>query len=300
VDAVPARAENRGVLISTRAIWAAYGAVMAAIVVTYSRVEHADLYNVSGGGLSAGVSRAIVYANFPVALVAAPLAGWAAARIGTRAAAALAAVAVALCAFVVVPGVVDQADLDARPVNLVPLAGVLLALGLDVAAPQQRLRIGRGVLVALVCLALVSPVWIAAELGFHAGLGVFLAGTVWHGHAAVHLGHHHGLDGTMLAATGLVLLGMPWRGARAYAALMVAYGLVNGAQDAWTEQVVKRGWTAHAIPNALHPAANWAWLAILVLGGAIFAVVELRRAAPEAPATRVGRATAARPGSARS
>jgi len=283
VDAGRTAAENRRVLISTRAIWAVYGAVTAAIVVTYARIDTAQLYNVSDDGLAGGVSRAIVYSNFPLALVAAPLGVWAAARIATRAAAVLAAIAVALCAVVVVPGVVDQADLDARAVNLVPLAGVLIALGLDLAAPRQRLRIGRGVLVAIVLLALVSLVWIAAEAGFHAALGVFLAGVRWHGHAAVHLGHHHGLDGTMLAATGLVLLRMPWRGARAYAALMVAYGLVNGAQDAWTEQVVKRGWATHEIPNALHPAANWSWLAILVLAAVVFALVETRQAPSEAP-----------------
>ena len=269
--------------VSTRTIWAAYGAVTAAIVVTYARVDPAQLYHVSGGGLAGGLSRAVVYANFPLALVAAPLGVWAAARIATRAAAALAAVAVVLCAVVVVPGVVDQADLDARVVNLIPLAGVLVALGLELAAPRHRLWVGRWRLVGILCLGLLSLVWLAAELGFHVGFGVFLAGEQWDGHAAVHLGHHHGLDGMMLAATGLVLLGMPRRGARAYAALMFAYGLVNGVQDGWTEQVVKRDWTAHEIPNALHPAANWSWLAILLLGAVTFAVVETRRGAPEAP-----------------
>jgi len=268
--------------VSTRTIWAAYGAVTAAIVVTYARVDPAQLYNVSGDGFAGGLSRAVVYANFPLALVAAPLGVWAAARIATRAAAALAAVAVVFCAAVVVPGVVEQADLDVRAVNLVPLAGVLIALGLELAAPRPRLWVGRGRIVAILSLALLSLVWLAADLGFHVGFGVFLAGEQWHGHAAVHLGHHHGLDGMMLAATGLVLLGLPQRGGRAYGALMFAYGLVNGVQDAWTEQVVKRDWTSHEIPSALHPAANWSWLAILVLAAGVFAVVETRRA-PAAP-----------------
>jgi hypothetical protein len=288
VDAAGRDADNRRMFVSTRTIWTAYGAVTAAIVVTYARVDPAQLYHVSGDGLPGGVSRAVVYANFPLALVSAPLAVWAAARIATRAAAALAAVAVALCAVVVVPGVVDQADLDVRVVNLVPLAGVLIALGLELAAPRQRLWVGRGRLVAIGCLGLLSLVWLAAELGFHVGFGVFLAGEQWDGHAAVHLGHHHGLDGTMLAATGLVLLGLPSRAGRAYAALMTAYGLVNGLQDAWTEQVVKRDWTPHEIPNALHPAANWSWLAILVLAAAVFAVVETRRGTPDAPPADIG------------
>jgi hypothetical protein len=88
----------------------------------------------------------------------------------------------------------------------------------------------------------------------------------------------------MLAATGLLLLRLPLSLAgRAYASLMIAYGLVNAAQDAWTEQVVKRGWAAHEIPNALHPALNGSWLAIVVLAAAVLAVVETQRAAGHAP-----------------
>src|SRR5205823_2955820 len=150
--------------------------------------------------------------------------------------------------------------------NAVPALGVAVALALELRAGPALLRLGRGTIAACAALALLSLVWIAAELGFHQGFGVFLAGKVWHGHAAVHLGHHHGLDGTLLAATALVLRRLPRSvGGRAYLALMLAYGLVNAAQDAWTEQVVKRGWTTDAIPNALHPAANAAWLAIVLL-----------------------------------
>jgi hypothetical protein len=88
----------------------------------------------------------------------------------------------------------------------------------------------------------------------------------------------------MLAATALVLL--PASRAlvgRIYAALMLAYGLVNAAQDAWTEQVVKRGWTTHAIPNALHPALNAPWAAIVVIAAVVLAVTETRRAGGRAP-----------------
>jgi hypothetical protein len=271
-------------IVSTRWIWAAYAAVAAAMLVTYSRVDAHELYNVSGHGLAGGLSRVLVFSNFPVALVAAALGLLAAARIGTRVARVLAVTAAALCAVIVVPGVVDQGDLDARWINVVPAAGVLIALALDLRAPRGRIRIGRGTLAACFALGLASLVWIAAELGFHAGFGVFLAGVEWHGHAAVHLGHHHGLDGTMLAATGLLLLRLPLSLAgRAYASLMIAYGLVNAAQDAWTEQVVKRGWAAHEIPNALHPALNGSWLAIVVLAAAVLAVVETQRAAGHAP-----------------
>jgi hypothetical protein len=277
-------AHNRRVIVSTRWIWAAYGAVAAAMLVTYARVDAHELYNVSGHGLGGGLSRVLVFANFPVALVAAELGLLAAAGIGTRGARATAVTAAALCAVVVVPGVVEQSDLDARWINLVPAAGVALALVLELRAPRARIRVGRATLAACFALGLLSLVWIAAELGFHAGFGVYLAGTDWHGHAAVHLGHHHGLDGTMLAVTGLLLLRLPLALAgRAYASLMVAYGLVNGAQDAWTEQVVKRGWTTHEIPNALHPALNSSWLAIVALAALVLAVVETQRAAEHSP-----------------
>ena len=34
---------------------------------------------------------------------------------------------------------------------------------------------------------------------------------------------------------------------------MAVYGIANIANDAWFEQVVKRGWTDWAIPNVLRP-----------------------------------------------
>jgi len=272
------------VTISTRHVWAAYGAVAVAMFVTYSTVDPEQLYHVSGHGFVGGLSRVLVYANFPVALVAAPLAVLGALRIGTRAAHTAAGASVALCAVVVVPGVVSQADLDAKWVNLLPALGVAVALALELLGGPGRLPVGRGTIAACAALGLASLVWMAAELGFHETFGVFLAGKIWHGHAAVHLGHHHGLDGTMLAATALVLRRVPRSlGGRAYLALMLAYGLVNAAQDAWTEQVVKRGWTAHAIPDALHPTVSLVWL-VIVLGALSFLAADaLAAAAQQAP-----------------
>ena len=80
---------------------------------------------------------------------------------------------------------------------------------------------------------------------------------------AVHHGHHHGLDGLLLVLSALLLsrigpsvrarwlrvvLGM-------YLALMTAYGLGNMANDFWTEQIWKRGWTDWQFPDLLQPAA---------------------------------------------
>ena len=270
--------------VSTRAIWAAYGAVAVAMLVTYSRIDPARLYHVSGHGIHGGLSRVLVYSNFPVALVAALLGALAAARIGARVAGI---VCVLLCFVVVVPGVVSQSNLDAKLVNAVPALGVALALVLELRAPPGRARVGWPELVAVALLGLLSLVWIAAELGFHETFGVFLAGQLRPGHPgplapAVHLGHHHGLDGAMLAATAILVRDLPRSFAgRAYVALMFAYGIVNCIQDAWTEQVVKRGWTGRTIPNALEPRLNAVWL-VIVLIAAVTYLVE-RRTSDEAP-----------------
>jgi len=269
---------------STRAVWAAYGVVTTAIVVTYARVDPAELYHVSRTGLPGGLSRALVYLNFPVALVAVPLGLLAAGRIGTRVAQIAGIAAATLCAVVVVPGVVDQGDLDARWVNVLPVLGVAIALALEVLAPTQHIRVGRGTIAAWIALGLVSLVWITADLGFHATFGVFRAGEPWHGSASVHLGHHHGLDGAMLAATALALLAASRRLlSRVYASLMLGYGLVNCIQDLWTEQVMKRDWTTHEIPSALNPTLNGSWLAILLVAAVTIALVETRDGARRAP-----------------
>ena len=277
--------------VSTRAIWAAYGAVAVAMLVTYSRIDPSRLYHVSGHGfVHGGLSRVVVYLNFPVALVAALLGGLAAARIGARLAGI---VCVLLCLVVVVPGVVSQSNLDAKWVNAVPALGVGLALVLELRAGPGRSRVGRPELVAVALLGLLSLVWIAAELGFHETFGVFLAGQLRPGHpgpvaAAVHLGHHHGLDGAMLAATAILLHDLPRSFAgRAYVALMFAYGIVNCIQDAWTEQIVKRGWTGRTIPNALEPRLNTVWLVIVVI--AVVAFLVPRRTVGDAPPAIIAR-----------
>ena len=48
-----------------------------------------------------------------------------------------------------------------------------------------------------------------------------------------------------------------------YLALMLTYGVAVAAQDAWLEQVVKRGWTSRRIPDVVRPAATPAWAALL-------------------------------------
>src|ERR671931_686834 len=166
---------------------------------------------------------------------------------------------------------------------------------------------------ALALLLFAIP-WLAAELGFHLDgvplLGwLFLTGKVVGVRAAVHLGHHHGMDGVLLALAALLLVPLARRVrvpalrllVGLYLGLEIAYGLANAAQDGWLEQVAKRGWTTHLIPSVLHPALTLPWLGIAV-AAAVFAALILR----PAPARRSGRrgprtpsSLRARPGAAR-
>ena len=58
--------------------------------------------------------------------------------------------------------------------------------------------------------------------------------------------------------------------ARLYLSLMIAYGVGNMANDAWYEQVVKRGWIDWRIPSVLQPEAHLDVGPLIVAGAAIF------------------------------
>jgi hypothetical protein len=261
-------------------VWALFGAAALAVLVTYSRLPPAELYHTSEGGLAGGLGRMLVFLNFPTALAAIGI--LLACRPGlTGRNGVLAAVACVLCVVVVAPGVVDQDDLDAKLVNLVPAAGVALAFALSFRAPARAARLaGDPLRLALGILFVVVAVpWVFAELGFYAPDPILAdeRGLAEPGAeetlAAVHLGHHHGTDGTLLALAALLLSRVRplTRTASVYLALMLAYGGANALQDFWTEQVVKRGWTDHALPSFLRPQLSAAWLAML----AVAALVEL-------------------------
>jgi hypothetical protein len=272
------------------AVWAIWGAASLAALVTYSRVDPTELYNVSRQGLGGGLGRSVVLFNYPIVFVAAALALVAVAALPRRAWLA-AAPTIASCALV--PLVVDESDLDVRPANAIPALGVILALALTFVA-SRRAGIGfaprrpgdRARVVVAVLVLFVSLPWLTAGLGFHFPGDLFMGeelrpepdGTLL---AAVHLGHHHGLDGSLLVLSALLLTRVqtPERtlhGAlTAYLALMLAYGSVNLAQDFWLEQVVKRGWTDQAIPSALQPSTNASWAVIVAL--AVLATLVLLR-----------------------
>jgi hypothetical protein len=269
-------------------VWAIAAADTLAILVVYSLVDPSKLHAVSKGGLGGGLGRALVQLNFPsVALVAIPLMLLALDSLPRRAWLA-GAPAIAMCALAAWPGVLDPNDLDAKAVNVVPALGVVVAFALTLTvaksagvgfAPRRRGDPAR--IVVAVIAALVSLPWIAAELGFHFPQGVFLTTKLYaEPHepptAAVHLGHHHGLDGMLLVLYALLLsrprLGSSWL-RRIYAALLalaLAYGTANIVNDAWHEQLVKRGWTSWDFPSALVPSVSMIWLLVLAATGLLY------------------------------
>jgi hypothetical protein len=263
------------------AAWAVFGLVALATVVTYARLPPEQLYHVSESGVAGGLGRALVFVNFPVAIGAIATLPVVVDRLGGGLIVVASAAAATLCAVVVIPGVVDQADLDAKAVNAVPAVGVAIAValflialtrgGLGARRPFERADWLRLALAALLVVAAIP--WICAELGFYASdlpvVGrLFLAeqlrpnpGGAEQTLHAVHLGRHHGMDGTLLALTGLALSrvvpDVAGRIGRQLLALAVSalfvYGVLNAAQDDWFEQVVKRGWTDAALPSFLRP-----------------------------------------------
>lgn len=274
------------------AVWLLWAGLLAMIAVTYSRLDPADLYHVSGRGVAGGLSRVLLELDFPVSLVAIALVLVALAALPRRAQ-WVGAPAIVLCAVTALPNVVDEADLDARPINVVPALGVLLALVLSVAAlrttadhfaPRRRFdafRVGIAVLVIV-----VSIPWLAAELGFFLPDGVFvmqrpLIGADGAVEPIVHLGHHHGLDGALIVISALLLsrlsrhVGRLGTATRWYVSLLLAYGLVNLVEDGWNEQIAARGWVQWQMPSGQVPGLTVMWLVIAVLTG--LAAMALRR-----------------------
>lgn len=191
---------------------------------------------------------------------------------------------IALCSLTAVPGVVDQGDLDARWINVLPALGVALAAGLAVAAARRegpgfspRARGDRLRLALAAGLVLIALPWLAAETGFHFPGDVFMGEEVPavrdEGVAAVHLGFHHGNGGVLLALAALLLSRAPaGRALRGYLSLMLAYGLANALQDAWNEQLWKRGWVDVHVASVIRPDLTWGWLVIVAAAAAIYAL----------------------------
>jgi hypothetical protein len=278
-------------------VWLLFGLATVAVFETYWRIPPAQLWKVSNSGFVGGIGRAFVFVSFSAALAAVAVLPIVVDRLESRWATWLGIVAAVLCATVAWPGVQTPGDLDPKWSNGLAVAGVALAVGLSlwatlhgrpdrsgtsVAGDRARLVVGA------IALFFAAP-YIAAELGFFLD-GVPLLGWIFQTgvikpepgsgnlHAAVHHGHHHGLDGVLLVVTALLLsrllggLGRPVLRSvtAAYLALMVVYGLTNMANDLWIEQVVKRGWTSWQIPDVLRPEASAAWAAMLAVAALFY------------------------------
>jgi hypothetical protein len=246
--------------------------VGAATVVTYWRLPPGATYHFEDTGASGAASRLISYLNFPVALIAIAV-------VGAVSRGRLAWLAIALCAVVAVPGVVDQDDLTANWANAPAVVGVALAVWLTWWAPARREPpLGRARRRIIALLALWSVPWMIAAVGLYAQDFPLLGHVIRSRQptpgkpdlASVHLGLHEGLFGLMLVVAALLLSARRVPAVLSlYLALMFCYGLAIAVNDGWNEQVVKRGWTSHNIPSVLQPKVSLAWLALLVAALAV-------------------------------
>jgi len=266
-------------------VWVLFALALDAVFATYARLPPQLLYNVSGTGFRAGLSRVVVDLNFPGALIALAVLAVVAGRLRGRMR-LVAIPAALLCVVFAVPGVVRQSDLDARWINAIAAAGVavvfVLSLVADGPESPRRARGDRLRIVLAAVLTILAAPWIAAELGFYLD-GVPVLGWMFQTgklvsfhdppHPAVHHGVHHGLQGLLLVVTALLLSRLPSpQAARAFLAVLLAYGVANMANDGWLEQVVERGWSSHPIPSVLGFGLNWLWLAVLLAGAAVWAL----------------------------
>ena len=294
---IPARPQKAG-LRDLYVVWGLFFLTAVAVFETYWRIPPAQLWKVHNTGFIGGAGRAYVFLSFSAALAAIAILAVVVDRLDDRRADWIALVAGLLCATVAIPGVQTPSHLDPKWANLPAVIGVAIAFALTVWASRagrrdsprttregDLLRLG----VAVVALLLATP-YIAAELGFFLdGVPVFgwifqtgairpepASGSL---HAAVHHGHHHGMDGFLLTITALLVsrqLGAIRRpllrmATAVYLALMLVYGLTNMANDLWIEQVVKRDWTTWEIPDVLQPSFSAAWAAMIACAVAIYA-----------------------------
>jgi hypothetical protein len=295
ISARPQSAGLRDVFV----VWLLFGLAAIAVFVTYWRLPPSELWKVHNSGFIGGAGRALVFLSFSAAIAAVGILPIVLDRLDDRRADLAGLVALILCATVALPGVQTESHLDPKWSNVPAVLGVAMAFLLTVWASRDGRRefprtTARGdaarLVVGGVSLFFAAP-YIAAELGFFLdgvpGLGsIFITGAIrpepgaGSSHAAVHHGHHHGLDGFLLTATALLLSRLVGSIRRpilrtltaVYLALLLVYGLTNQVQDLWTEQIVKRGWTSWEIPNVLHPSLSAAWAAMIACGLVIYAL----------------------------
>ncbi len=264
-------------------VWAAYTAIAVAISLTERRRQAIN------GPWEAAGSPVLAFTAHPWSLAAVPQAtiAWARLPVEMRAAASTRAA----IAGIVGGSLVASRRPPGRPRLAVESGGVAIVVAAATMtgeaiwqagcrsaaapAPGDRLRLGLAQ-----TLVLSSVPWILADLGLYSGdfpglRRLFLSREtpISPGEVAVHLGHHHGMDGTLLALTALALSrplhSMRHDRVRAGLSLslsmLLVYGLSRTVEDFWNEQVVKRG-RAHRKPPIIvrqgRPEGRWAWVAL--------------------------------------
>jgi hypothetical protein len=307
--------------------WSVLAVMAIEVFVTYTRTPIHELYHVRHGGVGEGLAATLGFVGFPTGLVAIGGLAVVAQRLPRRAAVVSAVAAALVVAGVLWPGALGEAGLELRPARLIAATGVAFALALTVIAARARGvgRLGRepfdrARLVLAPILLFAALPWLAANLGLSLdrvpGLNVvFLTDVLARQpgvpglHQAVHDGHHHGLDGVLLALAAL-LLSRTLRLVRSrrvqlaagfYLSFLLVYGLANATQDFWLEQIVKRGWTTAQLPMMLAPSLSVAWGVIIALSLAVFVIAlrqsrsAINRAARAAPPGSTGRYSTSRP-----
>jgi hypothetical protein len=154
-------------------VWRVMAIVAVEVLTTYWRTPPAELYHLAASGLDVAIHQSLGILAFPTGLLAIAITGIAVDRHSGRLVVAVALAAAALGAMVFLPGGLDEGDLDARPVTLLPLVGVAAAVSLTALAahrhgagrlgpglPGDRLRLGFGIVLLVIGLP-----WMAADLG---------------------------------------------------------------------------------------------------------------------------------------
>ena len=279
------------------AVWALFGLDAATILVINARARELQPEQ-SGVHAGFGTRPLGIFLMHPVAPAAVPLALLTGARLPrdhVASASRLSAfAAIGAATLVMIPANRRQerpsASLAGATALVTFAAGVtsaaMNARGSGGFAPWQRgdrarLALGLG-------LAGVSLPWLLADAGIYVG-DVPLIGRLFLSRdrlpagapdAAVHLGHHHGLDGALLVWTALALsrqLGsVRTRSIHDPLAIILAvalvYGLGRAAEDAWYEQIVKRGWMDIRLPDLVKDGrlVGWrSWLGVVAISAVL-------------------------------
>ena len=277
-----------------------FGTVAAEITAFYARpstVPHAR----RGTGRAAGLGQALVFLEHPVLPVTPPIAALSLSRLSARTrpralarAACTAAVSIALGARAAKRWDVEYRRTDGLAITAISST---LALTLDAVVhcgiggmaakhPEDSILAAFAVITLVVSLP-----WILADAGIYIG-DIPLIGRPYLSHDQVHLGHHHGIDGSLLVFAALALsrqlpnirAALVRETLSAYLSFLLVYGAARAAQDAWHEQIFKRGWTTAVLPEVVRGGqliATPAWGLLLAGTALVHARLFRRRIAPE-------------------